>query len=169
MDSSHLSTIVSGSSGSCPSTRGDANDPTPPHHKFYCGFVASLSTHSALEPPRLPTPVDNSEFVYGQSSASKVAFASASLASGSPTASPVLPPLYIFLRIKLGCQQVLFHFSIQQHPDYHSTSHSSRFSCGRNRRYCGILDRMDLRPHEGPVREKLSRLKSRGITGITSV
>ena len=73
MDSSHLSTIASGSSGSSPSRNGDANDPTTSSMAI---LGASLSTHSALEPPRLPTPdiqdiempdypVDNSESFAG--------------------------------------------------------------------------------------------------------
>ena len=53
MDSSHLSTLASGSSGSSPSRHGDANDPTTTSMAV---LGASLSTHSALEPPRLPTP-----------------------------------------------------------------------------------------------------------------
>jgi hypothetical protein len=68
-DSSHLSTIASGSTGSSPSRHGDANDPST---SSIAVLGASLSTHSALEPPRLPTPdiqdiempdypVDNSE------------------------------------------------------------------------------------------------------------
>ena len=56
MDSSHLSTITSGSSGSSPSSREvDAvtNESTT---SPIAVLGASLSTHSALEPPRLPTP-----------------------------------------------------------------------------------------------------------------
>jgi hypothetical protein len=48
MDSFHHSTIISGSSGSCPSTRGDANDPTT---SSIAVLGVSLSTHSALEHP----------------------------------------------------------------------------------------------------------------------
>jgi hypothetical protein len=39
--------------GSSPSRRGDGNDPTT---SSIAVLGASLSSHSALEPPRLPTP-----------------------------------------------------------------------------------------------------------------
>ena len=127
MDSSHLSTIASGSSGSSPSRHGDANEPTP---SPIAVLGASLSTHSALEPPRLPTPdiqdiempdypVDNSEpFAeslapqgpdpedryrlpmdhynpFRNESGLRRPQSSSSLVPRSPTAPPVLPPLYI--------------------------------------------------------------------------
>jgi hypothetical protein len=55
MDSSHLSSIASGSSGSSLSRHGDiaVNDSTS---SPIVALGASLSTHGALEPPRLPTP-----------------------------------------------------------------------------------------------------------------
>jgi hypothetical protein len=53
MDSSHLSTIASGSSGSSLSRHGDANGPTT---SSIAVLVATPSTHSALEPPKLPSP-----------------------------------------------------------------------------------------------------------------
>jgi len=55
MDSSHLSTIASGSNGSSPSRHGvDVVNESTTSPITVSG--TSLSTHSALEPPRLPTP-----------------------------------------------------------------------------------------------------------------
>ena len=56
MDSSHLSTIASGSSGSSPSRHGIGPAVNESTTSSISLLGASMSTHSSLEPPRLPTP-----------------------------------------------------------------------------------------------------------------
>ena len=156
MDSSHLSTIASGSSGSSPSRHGDTNDPTT---SSIAVLGATLSTHTALEPPRLPTPdiqdiempdypVDTSES-FADSLAPQVPDpedryrspmdrynpfrnetslrrpqSSSSLVPRSPTAPPVLPPLYISEdQTRLSTSPIPF---LHPSPQSHS-SHSGSF------------------------------------------
>jgi hypothetical protein len=157
VDSSHLSTIASGSSGSSPSRRGDANDLTT---SSIAGSGASLSSHSALEPPRLPTPdiqdiempdypVDNSESFadslspqvpdpedryrlpmdrynpFRNETGLRRPQSSSSLVPRSPTAPPVLPPLYISEdQSRLSTSPIPF---LHPSPQLHSTSHTGSF------------------------------------------
>jgi hypothetical protein len=157
MDSSHLSTIASGSSGSSPSMRGDANDPTT---SSIAVLGPSLSSHSAIVPPRLPTPdiqdiempdypVDNSES-FADSLAPQVpdpdnryrlpmdrynpfrnetglrrTQSSSSVVPRSPTAPPVLPPLYISEdQTRLLSSPIPF---LHPSPQLHSASHTDSF------------------------------------------
>ena len=156
MDSSHLSTIASGSSGSSPSRHGDANDPTT---SSIAVLGASLSTHSALEPPRLPTPdiqdiemphypVDSSESFadslapqgpdpeeryrlpmdryhsFRNETGLRRAQSTSSLVPRSPTAPPVLPPLYISDDQTLSQSPIPF---LHPSPQLNSTSHTGSF------------------------------------------
>ena len=156
-DSSHLSTIASGSSGSSLSRHGDANDSTT---SSIAVLGASLSTHSSLEPPRLPTPdiqdiempdypVDSSESFAGSlapqvpdpedryrlpmdhynpfrnETGLRRPQSSSSLVPRSPTAPPVLPPLYISEdQTRLSTSPIPF---LHPSPQLHSTSHAGSF------------------------------------------
>ena len=153
MDSSHLSTIASGSSASSASAHGD---PT----SSIAVLGGGLPSHSALEPPRLPTPdiqdiempdypVDTSES-FADSLAPQVpdpedryrlpmdrynpfrnetglrrTQSSSSLVPRSPTAPPVLPPLYISEdQTRLSSSPIPF---LHPSPQLHSASHAGSF------------------------------------------
>ena len=174
MDSSHLSSITSESSGSSLSRHGDtnANDSTS---SPIVALGASLSTHGALEPPRIPTPDiqdiempdypadgHNSEsfadslapqvpdledrYRYSFHNTLRHPQSNSSLVPRSPTSPPVLPPLYISEdQSPLSTSPIPF---LHPSPQYSATSHAGSYFDNQSMRTQSPTTNSHIEEHE---------------------